>query len=162
MIFKNNKKDIKPVVDKYIDLIQKFKTDGILDKIISSYNFFIENVLNIPHTSEEYNQLQIFIGIIKRYFNAKIDYILSLNRNDLITTIHSKMTLTGGKDKKLSPDSPKISKKSKSSSKKLIMNTDPTTFDKEGYEITPQYYSSTHTISSSSLKSIKAFTKLKN
>jgi hypothetical protein len=37
------------------------------------------------------------------------------------------------------------------------MNTDPTIFDEKGYEITPQYYSSTHTISSSSLKSIKIF-----
>lgn len=162
MIFKNNKKDIKPFVDKYMDLIQQFKTDGILDKIINSFEFFINNVLNIPHTSEEYTQLQIFIETIKRYFNAKIDYMLSLNRNDLITTINSKMPLTGGKDKQLSSDSPKISKKSKSSSKTLNMNTDPTTFDKDGYEITPQYYSSTHTISSSSLKSIKIFTKLRN
>lgn len=162
IIFNNNKTDIKPFVDKYMDLIQQFKTDGILNKIISSYKYFIENVLSISHTSEEYNQLQIFIDIIQRYFNAKVDYMLSLNRNDLITTINSKMSLTGGKDKQLSPDSPKVSKKSKSSSKKLIMNTDPTTFDKEGYEITPQYYSSTHTISSLSLKSIKAFTKLSN
>lgn len=162
MIFKNNKKDIKPFVDKYMDLIQQFKTDGILDKIINSFEFFINNVLNIPHTSEEYTQLQIFIETIKRYFNAKIDYMLSLNRNDLITTINSKMPLTGGKDKQLSSDSPKISKKSKSSSKTLNMNTDPTIFDKDGYEITPQYYSSTHTISSSSLKSIKIFTKLRN
>ena len=165
IIFKNNKKDIKPFVDKYMDLIQQFKTDGILDKIINSFEFFINNVLNIPHTSDEYRQLQIFIEIIKRYFNAKVDYMLSLNRNDLITTIHSKMSLTGGKDKELSSDkldSPKISKKSKSSSKNLIMNTDPTTFDEEGYEITPQYYSSTHTISSSSVKSIKIFTKLRN
>jgi hypothetical protein len=162
LIFKNNKKDIKPFVDKYMDLIQKFKTDGILDKIISAFKLFIENNLSIPHSSEEHKQLQIFIDIIKSYFNAKVDYMLSLNRNDLITTINSKMQLTGGKDKELSPDSPKISKKSKSSTKKLIMNTDPTIFDKEGYEITPQYYSSTHTISSSSLKSIKAFTKLRN
>lgn len=165
MIFKNNKKDIKPFVDKYMDLIQQFKTDNILDKIINSFEFFINNVLNIPHTSEEYNQLQIFIETIKRYFNAKITYMLSLNKADLINTINSKMPLTGGKDKQLSEDksdTPKISKKSKSSSKNLIMNTDPTTFDKDGYEITPQYYSSTHTISSSSLKSIKIFTKLRN
>jgi len=180
IIFNNNKKDIKPFVDKYMDLIQQFKTDNILNKIINSFEFFINNVLNIPHTSEEYNQLQIFIDIIKRYFNAKIDYMLSLNKNDLITKINSKMPLTGGKDKQLSLDSPKISKKSngkdkqlssdnpkiskksKSSSKNLNMNTDPTTFDKEGYEITPQYYSSTHTISASSLKSIKIFTKLRN
>lgn len=161
-IFKNNKQDIKPFVDKYMDLIQQFKTDGILDTIISSFKFFIDNVLNIPHTSEEYRQLKIFIEIIKRYFNAKVDYMLSLNRNDLITKINSKMPLTGGKDNQLSPDTPKISKKSKSSSKTFNMNTNPTVFDKNGYEITPQYYSSTHTISSSSLKSIKIFTKLKN
>ena len=145
-----------------MNLIHQFKTDKILDKIITSFEYFIDNVLNIPHTSEEYRQLKIFIEIIKRYFNAKVDYMLSLDRTDLITTINSKMTLTGGKDKKLSSDSPKISKKSKSSSKNLIIGTDPTTFDKEGYEITPQYYSSTHTISSSSLKSIKIFRKLRN
>jgi len=162
IIFNNNKTDITPFVNKYIDLIQQFKTDNILDKIITSFEFFINNVLNIPHTSDEYKQLQIFIEIIKRYFNAKVDYMLSLNRNDLITTIHSKMSLTGGKDKELSPTSPKIPKKAKSSSKNLIMNTDPTTFDEEGYEITPQYYSSTHTISLSSLKSIKIFKKLRN
>ena len=73
--------------------------------------------------------------------------MLSLNRNDLITKINNKMPLTGGKDRQLSQDTPKISKKSKSSSKTLNMNTDPTVFDKNGYEITPQYYSSTHTIS---------------
>ena len=162
IIFNNNKTDITPFVNKYMKLIQQFKTDNILDKIITSFEFFINNVLNIPHTSEEYKQLKIFIEIIKRYFNAKVDYMLSLNRNDLITTIHSKMSLTGGKDKELSPTSPKIPKKAKSSSKNLIMNTDPTTFDEEGYEITPQYYSSTHTISLSSLKSIKIFKKLRN
>ena len=162
IIFNNNKTDITPFVNKYIDLIQQFKTDNILDKIITSFEFFINNVLNIPHTSDEYKQLQIFIEIIKRYFNAKVDYMLSLNRNDLITKINNKMPLTGGKDRQLSPDTPKISKKSKSSSKTLNMNTDPTVFDKNGYEITPQYYSSTHTISSSSLESIKIFTKLKN
>ena len=162
IIFNNNKTDITPFVNKYMNLIHQFKTDNILDKIINSFELFINNVLTIPHTSDEYRQLQIFIEIIKRYFNAKVDYMLSLDRNDLITTIHSKMALTGGKDKELSPNSPKIPKKSKSSSKNLIMNTDPTTFDEEGYEITPQYYSSTHTISSSSLKSIKIFTKLKN
>ena len=154
----------KQNVDKYINLVQKIKTDDILDKIIKSFEFFINNVSNIPDTSEEYKQLKIFIDIIKRYFNAKIDYMLSLNKNDLITKINSKMPLTGGKDKELSSDTPKISKKSKqskSSGKKLNMNTDPTEFDKNGYEITPQYYSSTHTISSSSLKSIKIFTKLK-
>ena len=167
IIFNNNKTDITPFVNKYMKLIQQFKTDNILDKIITSFELFInkiifDNVLNIPHTSEEYKQLKIFIEIIKRYFKAKVDYMLSLDRTDLITTINSKMTLTGGKDKKLSSDSPKISKKSKSSSKNLIIGTDPTTFDKEGYEITPQYYSSTHTISSSSLKSIKIFRKLRN
>ena len=162
IIFNNNKTDITPFVNKYMNLIHQFKTDNILDKIINSFELFINNVLNIPHTSEEYKQLKIFIEIIKRYFNAKVDYMLSLDKNDLIATIHSKMTLTGGKDKKLSPNSPKIPKKAKSSSKTLIMNTDPTTFDEEGYEITPQYYSSTHTISSSSLKSIKIFTKLRN
>jgi hypothetical protein len=162
IIFNNNKTDITPFVNKYMNLIHQFKTDKILDKIITSFEYFIDNVLNIPHTSEEYRQLKIFIEIIKRYFNAKVDYMLSLDRTDLITTINSKMTLTGGKDKKLSSDSPKISKKSKSSSKNLIIGTDPTTFDKEGYEITPQYYSSTHTISSSSLKSIKIFRKLRN
>ena len=162
IIFNNNKTDITPFVNKYIKLIQQFKTDNILDKIINSFELFINNVLNIPHTSDEYKQLQIFIEIIKRYFNAKVDYMLSLNRNDLITKINNKMPLTGGKDKQLSPNSPKIPKKAKSSSKNLIMNTDPTTFDKEGYEITPQYYSSTHTISSSSLKSIKIFKKLRN
>ena len=160
-IFKNNKQDIGPFVDKYMNLIQQFKTNNILDNIISSYIYFIENVLNIPHSSKEYKQLKIFIKTIERYFNAKVDYMLSLSKNDLITKIHNKMPLTGGKDKQLSPDTPKISKKSKSSSKTLIMNTDPTVFDKEGYEITPQYYSSTHTISSSSFKSIKIFKKLK-
>ena len=162
IIFNNNKTDITPFVNKYMNLIHQFKTDNILDKIINSFELFINNVLNIPNTSEEYKQLKIFIEIIKRYFNAKVDYMLSLDRTDLIATIHSKMTLTGGKDKKLSPNSPKIPKKAKSSSKTLIMNTDPTTFDEEGYEITPQYYSSTHTISASSLKSIKIFTKLRN
>ena len=160
-IFKNNKIDIKPFVDKYMGLIEQFKTDSILDKIINSYKLFIDNNLNIPPSSEEYKQLQIFIKTIKRYFNAKVDYMLSLNKGDLITKINSKMALTGGKDKELSSDTPKISKKSKSSSKKLNMNTDPTIFDKNGYEITPQYYSSTHTISSSSLESIKIFKKLK-
>jgi hypothetical protein len=162
-IFKNNREDIKPFVDKYMNLIQQFKTDDILNKIISSYTLFIDNNLNIPHSSEEYTQLKIFIETIQRYFNAKVDYMLSLNKGDLITKINSKMPLTGGKDKELSSDTPKISKKSKqskSSGKKLNMNTDPTEFDKNGYEITPQYYSSTHTISSSSLKSIKIFTKL--
>jgi hypothetical protein len=162
IIFNNNKTDITPFVNKYMKLIQQFKTDNILDKIITSFELFINNVLNIPHTSEEYRQLKIFIEIIKRYFNAKVDYMLSLNRNDLITKINSKMPLTGGKDKQLSPDTPKISKKSKSSSKTFNMNTNPTVFDKNGYEITPQYYSSTHTISSSSLKSIKIFRKLRN
>ena len=160
-IFKNNKQDIEPFVDKYMNLIQQFKTNNILNKIISSYKLFIDNVLNIPHSSAEYAQLKIFIDTIERYFNAKVDYMLSLNKGDLITKIHNKMSLTGGKDKQLSPDTPKISKKSKSSSKTFNMNTDPTVFDKNGYEITPQYYSSTHTISSSSLKSIKIFTKLK-
>ena len=160
-IFQNNKKDIEPFVDKYMNLIRQFKTENILDKIISSYKLFIDNVLSISHSSAEYAQLKIFIETIERYFNAKIDYMLSLNKGDLITKIHNKMPLTGGKDKQLSPDSPKISKKSKSSSKTLNMNTDPTVFDKEGYEITPQYYSSTHTISSSSFKSIKIFKKLK-
>jgi hypothetical protein len=163
IIFNNNKTDITPFVNKYMNLILEFKTDNILDKIINSFDFFINNVLNIPHTSEEYRQLQIFIKIIKRYFNAKVDYMLSLNKADLITKINNKMLLTGGKDKQLSEDksdTPKKLKNSKSSGKKLNMNTNPTVFDKNCYEITPQYYSSTHTISSSSLKSIKIFTKL--
>ena len=55
----------KQNVDKYIILVQKIKTDDILDKIIKSFEFFINNVSNIPDTSEEYKQLKIFIDIIK-------------------------------------------------------------------------------------------------
>jgi len=162
-IYKNNKVDIEQFVNKYMVLIQKCKTDNIINAIIEQYKHFIDNVLSIPNDSEEYKQLYILLQTIQNYFEAKINYMLSLDKNDLIKTINNKMPLTGGKDTKLSSSSSSKSikqSKSKNSSKNIDMNTDPTIFDKEGYEIAPQYYSSMHTISSTSFKSIQAFKKL--
>ena len=82
-IYRNNKKDIKPFVDKYIALIQQCKTDNIINKIIEQYTHLIDNVLDIPQTTEEYTDIKILLDTIQKYFNAKVDYMLTLNKNDL-------------------------------------------------------------------------------
>ena len=155
-IYKNNKQDIKPFVDKYIALIQQFKTDNIINKIIENYTDLIDNVLDIPQSKEEYKDIKILLDTIQKYFNAKVDYMLALNKNDLILQINNKMSLLGGKDKKLSSSSLDKSIIPKKSNKKQqeYMDTNPTTYDEYSYEITPQYYSSSQTISSKSFEAI--------
>ena len=82
--------------------------------------------------------------------------MLALNKNDLILQINNKMSLLGGKDKKLSSSSLDKSIIPKKSNKKQqeYMDTNPTTYDEYSYEITPQYYSSSQTISSKSFEAI--------
>jgi len=170
-IYTNNKHDITTIINKYIYAIEKFKSDKIINKIIEEYKNLIDNILDIPKDTEEYKELLILLNTIKEYFNAKVEYILSLDKNKLIQDINNNMPKTNGgkKTNKLqelkfeeTPYKEHVVKdtvyvpKTKSSKQKinLYMDTDTTTFDKYGYEIAPQHYSSMHTISYASFKAI--------
>jgi len=174
-IYTNNKQDITSIIILFYSLIKKFKSNKIIDTIIDQYKYLINNILDIGKDTEEYKELLILLDTIKEYFNAKVEYILSLDKNKLIQDINIYMPKTSGgknifkktnklqKEKReetpykehIVKDTVYISK-TKSSKQKMniYMDTDTTTFDKYGYEIAPQHYSSMHTISYASFKAI--------
>ena len=178
-IYTNNKKDITSIIIFFYNLIKKFKSNKIIDTIIDQYKYLINNILDIGKETEEYKELIILLDTIKEYFNAKVEYILSLDKSKLIQDINNNMPKSsGGKNipkktnkpnklqelqlKQKTPYKENVVKddvyisKTKSSKQKIniYMDTDTTTFDKYGYEIAPQHYSSMHTISYASFKAI--------
>ena len=155
-IYNNNKINVSSIIKTSYDKLVEFKTTNELKNILDEQMNLITNILKIPSDSLEYKELLEMLDIILKYMTAKIDFVLNLDIDELIKTVNSKMSISGGKIKKYSSSSSeKTTKKSKSKSDNdLYVSTDPTRFDEYGYEITNVDYSSTQTISLAAFKGI--------
>ena len=152
-IYNNNKINVSAIIKASYDKLVEFKTTNELKNILNEQINLITNILKIPSVSEEYKDLLEMFDIILKYMTAKIDYVLNLDINELIKTVNNKMNISGGKMKQYSSSSSEKITKSKNNNQ-LYANTDPTTFDEYGYEITNVDYSSTQTISLEAFKGI--------
>ena len=153
-IYNNNKINVSSIIKTSYDKLVEFKTTNELKNILDEQMNLITNILKIPSDSEEYKELLEMFDIILKYFTAKIDFILNLDINELIKTVNSKMSMSGGKIKKYSSSSSEKTTKKSKSDNQLYLSTDPTRFDEYGYEITNVSYSSTQTISLAAFKGI--------